>query len=211
MRAIAVATLIAILGGAPAWAGIGGPIPNNACMPDMDKFKVNLGVLDVNGDGSFGAGMCANIVLAETVITCTSKEKLGKTLDIAIEYFDLSGAMLTASPPVVGNNLFCGIAAGETVTFHTVPPGSDLPTPWGAGGTPGYIPTSAAPVPIAPCEYSTAGCFLHGSARILATSSKVQCSATHVGLSNVLCGGVVPGSSAVKNLTILKKAVQVGD
>lgn len=211
MRAIlAIAILVATLG-VPAYAGIGSPVPNNACLPDMDKFKVNLGILNVNGDGSLGTGMCANGVSAETVITCTSKEKLGKSIDIAVEYFDAGGATLSATPPSSGSNLVCGVAAGETVTFHTVPPGSLLPTPWGAGGSPGYVPTVAATTPGAACTYSTAGCFQHGSARVLATSGKVQCTATEVGLSGVLCTGIVPGSVAIKDLTILKKAAQVGD
>jgi len=212
MRAIlAIAILVTTVGGAPAYAGIGSTVPNNACLPDMDKFKVNLGILNVNGDGSLGTGLCANNVSAETVITCTSKEKLGKTIDIAVEYFDQSGATLSASPPSSGNNLVCGVAAGETVTFHTVPPTSDVPGPWGAGGSPGYVPTTAAPSPGAACTYSTAGCFLHGSARVLATSTKVQCSATQVGLSGILCGGIVNSSVAIKDLTIIKKAAQAGD
>jgi hypothetical protein len=211
MRAIlTLAALVVALAGPPAaYAGIGHAIPGNACLPDTKKFKVNLGVLNVNGDGSFGAGMCMNGVNAETIITCTSKEKLGKTIDIAVEYFDSSGATISASPPTSGSNLVCGVGAGETVKFHTVPPGSGMPGPWGVGGTPGYVPTSAAPVPIAACSFGTTGCFLNGSARILSTSTKVQCTATKIDI-NIPCNGA-PGIGATKNLTIIKKAAQQGD
>jgi hypothetical protein len=207
MRVVAtVAALVTVLGAAPAYAGIGHAIPTNACLPDNDKFKVNLGVLNVSGDGSLGNG-CTNGVGAETVITCTSKEKAGKTLDIAIEYFDAAGNTISASPPSSGNNLVCGLAAGETVRFHTVPPVSDLPGPW-AGGSPGYVPT-VAPAPIVTCMFGAAGCFLNGSARVLSTSTKVQCTATKLDI-RLVCAGV-QGVGAMKDLTIIKKAAQQGD
>lgn len=205
---VSAIVLVASLCAAPARAGIGDLVPTNPC-PDNSKFKLNQGVLNVNGDGSLGNG-CTNGVIAETAITCTSKEKAGKTMDVAIEYFDAGGATISASPLVVSTNVFCDVAAGQTITFHTVPPASDLPLPWGASAAfPGFIPTTAT-TPISPCTFGTTGCFLHGSARVLSTSTKLHCTATFIDIFGP-CTGLSPGTLATKNLTIIKKAKQQGD
>jgi hypothetical protein len=199
--------LFVALGASTAFAGIGGTLPANPC-PENAKFKTNLGVLNVNGDGSLGAGACGNLARAETAIICTSKEKSGNTIDIAIEYFDFSGATISASPLVVNNNLYCGIDAGETLTFHTAPAGNDLPLPW-RGGSPGFVPTTPV-VPLAACAYDDTGCFLGGSARILATSKKIECTAVMIDLSGP-CSLSTAGAVASKKLTIINKAKQAGD
>jgi hypothetical protein len=187
---------------------VGDPAPLNPC-PGAAKFKTTLIVLDVSGDGSLGAGACANGVGAETPITCTSKEAAGKNIDVAIQYFDSSGALInTVAAPTVGNNTFCGVTPGGTLSFHTVPPGSTMPGSWGSGGgSPGFIPTGPAPMPISPCTYSTTGCFLHGTARVLSTSKKIECTATRLDLY-APCNGGAPGPLAVKNLTIVNKKQQ---
>lgn len=211
-RLLALPTLLVLLAVQSALAVVvGDPPPLNPC-PSAAKFKASLVVLGVSGDGSVGAAPCAgpntaNGVGTETVITCTSKEGAGKNIDVAIEYFDSSGALINtgAATPTVGNNAFCGVAPGATLTFHTVPPGSTLPGAWGAGGFPGFIPTAAA-VPISPCTFSTTGCFLQGCARVLSTSKKVHCTATGADVAPAcLFGG---GPAPVKNLTIINKKQQ---
>jgi len=205
-RLLALPTLL-LLAVQSAFAVVGDPPPAVNNCTSTAKFKASLIIVDVSGDGSVGAGACANDVGAETVITCTSKEGAGKNIDIAIEYFDSGGAPInTVGTPAVGNNLFCNVPPGATRSFHTVPPGSTLPGPWGApGAIPGFIPTVAATTPLAPCTFSTAGCFLHGSARVMSTSKKVHCSATRVDV-NGPCAGV--GVAPAKELTVIIKKQQ---
>jgi hypothetical protein len=202
MRILTLSALLVALSTSSAWGGIGDPVPVNPCNPSA-KLKVSLSVLDVNGDGSLVAGpACTNDVHAETAITCTSKEKLGVSADVVIQYFDASGAQ-------IGTNSQCGIAPGTTLTFHTVPPGSIMPLPWGSPlAVPGYVLTGPIPSPGASCPMAT-GCFLHGSARILTTSKNVQCTATRIDLVN-LCFGV-QGPMGLKEWTIIKKVKQLGD
>ena len=72
---ILIGIVISALAAPAAWATIGDVAPANPC-PGTAKYKgKGLAVLDVSGDGSVGAG-CGNQVWAETVITCTSKEKV---------------------------------------------------------------------------------------------------------------------------------------
>lgn len=209
-RHAAVAVLSACLVARMVNAGIGDDPPLNPC-PEADKFKTNLGILNVTGDGSLGVGPpteCTNWGFAETVIVCTSKEKT-KNIDVAIQYFDNAGNLMSGTLSV-GTNTFCAVPPGETLTFHTVPPGSKLPEPWNSvGGTPGFIPTTAT-VPVAPCSHGTTGCFLQGSARVLSTSNKIQCTATFLDIFGA-CFVDLPGAVATKNLTIITKSKQKGD
>lgn len=200
MKAIlASSALVIAFGVAPVWATMSDPFPPNPCL-GAGKLKANLDVLDVSGDGSLPPP-CPNGVFAETAITCTSKEKAAVPVDIAIEYFDASGATISPAIPVTA----CALAPGGTVTFATSPAGLPL-SPW-AGAI--FVPT--APVFTgAACAPATPGCFLHGSARVLATSKKVQCTATRIDFTSpCIAGGPLPLS--VKNLTIINKAKQAGD
>jgi len=202
--------LYLVLGATASWATLGDPAPANPCPVPNGSYKKALAVLDVSGDGSAIAGGCLNAAFVETSITCTSKEVTGVNIDIAIEYFDSSGATITPlGGPVVGTNAFCGLAPGTTMTFSTRPVAAGpLPVPWGAGAT--FIATTPV-VPGGPaCPAGTPGCFAHGSARILATSLRVQCTATRIDLSGPCIAGF-PAPLASKNLTVLRMPGQKGD
>lgn len=192
------------------WATLGDPAPANPC-PSLAKFKASLGVLAVSGDGSPTFSGCANSVVAETAIVCTSKENAGKTVDIAIEYFDPAGNQISG-PLVVGANTFCAAAPGATFTFHTRPPAAgNMPKPWG-GTAPGAVPGFVSTTPVvsnAPCTFGITGCFLHGSARVLATSKKVECTAVRIDMRD-LCAATGPVFTT-KNLTVIKGPKQQGD
>jgi hypothetical protein len=92
---------------------------------------------------------------------------------------------------VVGTNAFCAVPAGTTMTFIT----GVMTAPWAPSGT--FIPGIAAP-------------YSFGSARVLATSRKVQCTATLVDHSAV-CGFAFPAPLAAKNLTVIRLPGQKGD
>ena len=195
---LAVSGLVIGLGVAPVWATMSDPFPANPCL-GAGNFKVNLDVLDVSGDGSLPPP-CPNGAFVETPITCTSKEKAGVPADVAIDYFDASGATISPVIPVTS----CALPPGGTVTFTTSPAG--LPPPW-AGAI--LVPTAPVFTGV-PCAPGTPGCFLHGSARVLTTSKNVQCTATRIDFTSpCIAGGPLP--LAVKNLTIVKKAKQAGD
>lgn len=218
-KQILAGIVIAALAAPAAWATIGDVAPANPCpVPNNGNFKgKGLAILDVTGDGSVGAG-CLNGVWAETVITCTSKEKqkgnppVAVNMDVAIEYYD-SGGNLISGGLVVGINAWCGAVPGDTFTFYTDPWGGagGLAPPWaGVGEFPGLIATNPVAPGVAGCAPGTPGCFNHGSARVLSTSTKIQCSATRVDLSSV-CTGWAPVPQASKNLTIIKSPAQKGD
>jgi len=199
--------LVSVGSASVTWATLGDPPPANPC-PSLAEFKPSLGVLAVSGDGS-PVPNCDNFVLAETAIMCTSKERAGKPVDIAIEYFDAGGNQISG-PLVVGTNAFCSAAPGATFTFHTRPPAAGaMPLPWSAPGTvPGFVPTTPV-VSNAPCTFGVTGCFLHGSARVLATSKKVECTAVRIDMLELCQFGF--GDVATKNLTIIRATKQQGD
>jgi hypothetical protein len=198
--------LYLVLAATASWATLGDPVPANPCAAPIGRFKSPLAVLDVSGDGSAMPG-CANGAFVETSITCTSKERVGKNVDIAIQYFDSSGATITAGL-LVGTNAFCGLAPGTTMTFNTRPPAAGpLPGPWGTGAT--FIPTTPVAAGGPACPAGTPGCFVHGSARVLATSVRVQCSATRIDLSGPCVG--LPAPLTSKNLTVIRMPKQKGD
>src|SRR5262245_51140736 len=106
MRAILKLLAVSLLiGSVPAWAPLTDPAPPNAC-PSAAKFALNLAILDVSGDG--GLPPPCNGQNVETAITCTVKEKAGVTADVAIEYFDASGALISPAVPVT----LCGLPEG---------------------------------------------------------------------------------------------------
>jgi hypothetical protein len=195
MRAILSFVAFAIvLGAVPSRATLTDPAPPNPC-PGGAKLKGIFPVLDVSGDG--GIPPACNGTFVETAITCISKESAGKPVDFAIEYFDASGALISPPVPVAA----CGLATGASVTFTT----RALPPPY----TPSLIVVTGAPAPGPLCPPFTPGCFLHGSARILATSRRIQCSAARLDFGG-RCLGVAP-QLPTKDLTILYKGKQIGD
>jgi hypothetical protein len=196
MRAIqSLLTALLLLGAVPSWATLTDPPPANPC-PAGAKFATNLSILDVSGDG--GLPPPCNGPNVETAITCTVKEKFGAFVDVAIEYFDMSGALISPPVPVT----ICGLPEGTTVKFSTAP----LPSPYAAG----VIVPTAAPVPGIFCAPFTPGCFLHGSARILATSKQIQCTATRIDFAGPCFGGP-PMPLSTKDLTILNRGRYIGD
>jgi len=229
-RSLRIANLIVVLAVSSALATIGDPAPDNPC-PSTARFKgKGLAILDVSGDGALGpviapgvfgctgtgGTLLGNFIWAETVITCTSKEKekgtppAPVTMDVAIEYFDAGGNLISGSLNV-GATAFCGVVPGGTLTFHTDPSGAmpQLATaiPGFVGTTP-VIPGAGVGAP-AQCQVGSTGCFNHGSARILSTSTKIQCSAVRIDFTAACFGLGAPLAS--KKLTIIKSPAQKGD
>lgn len=192
---LGVLTILLMLGAAPSWATLGDPPPTNPC-PGGAKLRTNLAILDVSGDGSLPPP--CNGPNVETAITCTVKEKPGVPVDVAIEYFDASGALISPPVPIA----LCGLLEGTSVSFAT----SLLPPPYAAAIA---VPV-AAPAPGPLCAPFTAGCFLHGSARILASSKRIQCTATRIDFAGPCFGGP-PMPLSTKDLTILLRSRQLGD
>ncbi len=193
-RIFSLLAVLLVLSAVPAWATLTDPAPANPC-PGSAKLSTNLSILDVTGDG--GLPPPCNGPNAETAITCLVKES-GGLVDVAIEYFDASGALISPPVPVA----FCGLPEGATATFST----SALPPPYAAG----TIVATAAPAPGPLCPPFTPGCFLHGSARILATSKRIQCTATRIDFAGPCFGGP-PMPLSTKDLTILNRGRQTGD
>jgi hypothetical protein len=209
-KSVLIGILLSALAAPSARATIGDSAPANPCGGAAYKGK-GLAILDVSGDGGIGGGCPGNGVWAETAITCTSKEKTGNNIDVAIEYYD-SGGNLISGALVVGTNAWCGAIPGDTFTFYTDPSGG-LTAPWVApGGVPAFpiATTPVVPGAGATCLAGTAGCFAHGSARVLSTSTKIQCSATRIDFSGP-CSAGLPVPVASKNLTIIKSPAQKGD
>ncbi len=188
-------SMLVALGSVPSWATLTDPAPANPC-PSGAALRVNLAILDVSGDG--GLPPPCNGPNVETAITCTVVEKPGVPVDIAIEYFDASGALISPPVPVAS----CGLLEGGTASFGT----SALPPPF----TTGAIVPTGAPAPGPFCAPFTPGCFLHGSARILSTSKKINCTATRIDFAGPCFGGP-PMPLSTKDLTILLKGRQTGD
>ena len=190
-----------------AEATIGDRPPANPC-PAAAPYKRKFAVLDVSGDGSYmGVAGCPNNVLAETAIVCTVKDVV--PADMAIEYFDASGAGI-GGPLAVGTNAFCTLPPGSTLTFYTTP--SVMPKPWGGvGAVPGAVPVSSGAGSACPVGQGVPGCFRHGSARVLSTTKFLQCTATRLDMKLPCGSSTALTPDAVKPLTIIKVPSQQGD
>lgn len=179
-----LAVLVVALAAIPAAAGIGDPVPANPCGPANLSPSV-YAILDVTGGG------CAGGTGAETAITCTVTRGPSGSADLVVEIYDQSGAQITSGPVCVG----AGLPVGTTLTLLT----GALPPPAPALGPVIFTP-------FAPCG---PGCFLHGSARVF-SNGRLTCSAARIDLS-AACGGGGPVPYTTKNLTVVRKAKQVGD
>lgn len=191
----------AILFAGEAWSGLGDPVPANPC-PGAAPLRSKYAVLDVSSDG---AVLCAGN-LVDTQITCTIKDvaPAAASTDLLIQYFDDTGAPMN---PVfaVGVDAFCGVVPGASFTFHLSP----LPAPLvPVGAIPGFAAIAGTS---AFCGIGFPGCMLHGSARILSSSRKIQCTGARIDMINPCLTAFAVPPMARKNLTVIKLPMQLGD
>ena len=195
-----------------AYAGVNDVLPTTNVCAGGTKWKTRLIVADMNGDGgdlsSCTVGADAGGVYAETSITCTSKERVGVNVDFALQIFEPTGANLTPASPDAGMSA-CTLAPGESVTFVTNGT-SAIPRPWAGTATTKVVPFSSSVLSDCPAGAGESGCLRHGSARVIATSNKIQCTAVRLDMGQFCAsGGTAP--PVVKNLSLFPKAPSKGD
>jgi hypothetical protein len=178
--------LISLVAGVLASPAFAGPvdtlIPVNPCGLANGSLKLQFVANDTATD-SGGAG-CPNAGsgCAETLVVCYNAGETGdKPIDVVVELFDNSGALIT---PAVPATFACNVAPGASTAFRTnfLPPASPY-----QGAEVSSISPQVPP----------------GSLRILATSKRIACDVSVIDTSGYVVYGL--GSPLwVKDVTVTR-------
>ena len=167
---LALITLVAGLWASPALAGpVDTPIPLNPCAAPNGDLKLQLVANDVATDS--GGAACPNpgSGCTETMIVCYNTAATGgDNIDIVVELFDATGALVTPAVPSVE---VCSIQPGASAAFTT-------------NFLPGQSPYQGTVV--------SAGSHLvpPGSLRVLSSSKKIACDASLIDVQGYVVYGL---------------------
>jgi hypothetical protein len=166
---LALITLLAGLWVSPALAGpVDTAIPSNPCAAPNGDLKIQFVANDVATDSGGVACPIAGSGCTETMIVCYNTGATGgNPIDIVVELFDATGALVTPAVPFVSA---CNIQPGASASFTT-------------NLFPGQSPYQGTVVS------ATSHLVPPGSLRVLSSSKKIACDASLIDVQGYVVYG----------------------